>query len=246
MTYRDHKTNKLSRRTVLLGATAGTMSLAAPMVLRAQEDASHVGALFDLTGNLNLYGIQNMNGARYAISEINKRGGFLGKPVRLHEYDTQSKVELYSRYAREIASEDSITAVVGGTTGASREAARPILTRAGKLLFFPMIDEGGECDKYCFMQGTDCVQQQGPLIEWAIKERGPKVYIVAADYIYGHVAAAWGKNSISELGGELAGAEFIPLSVSDFSSTIRRIQDQSPDVILSNRDCQLVCSAAFG
>jgi urea transport system substrate-binding protein len=224
----------IDRRAVLKLGVAGAAAIAAPSLLRADSGELHVASLFDLTGNLNIYGIQEMNVSRYAIGEINKAGGVLGKKVVLHEYDTQSKIELYSRYAQEIGANDSISAVVGCFTGASREAARPVLSRNKKLLFFPTIDEGGECDKYCFMQGTDCVQQEGPLIAWAIKNKGKKIYVIAADYIYGHVATAWTKALTKKEGGEVVGSEFIPLDVSDFNSTIRRIQAAKPDVIMSN------------
>jgi urea transport system substrate-binding protein len=123
----------LDRRSALKLGLAGAATLAAPTVLRAETGELHVASLFDLTGNLNIYGIQEMNVSRYAIAEINKAGGVLGKKVVLHEYDTQSKIELYSRYAQEVG-------------------ARPVLSRNKKLLFFPTIDEGGECDKYCFMR----------------------------------------------------------------------------------------------
>ena len=228
------RANPVSRRTALKIGAVGAASFAFPAIVRAEAPELHVASLFDLTGNLNIYGIQEMNVSRYTIEAINQAGGVLGKKVVLHEYDTQSKIELYSRYAQEVGASDNITAVVGGFTGASREAARPVLSRNGKLLFFPTIDEGGECDKYCFMQGTDCVQQEGPLIAWAIKEGGKKIYVIAADYIYGHVATAWTKDLTTAQGGSVVGAEFIPLEVSDFAATIRRIQDAKPDVIMSN------------
>lgn len=227
-------TSPARRRDVLKLGVWGASALAAPAFVRAQEPALHVASLFDLTGNLNIYGIQEMNVSRYAIEAINAGGGVLGKKLVLHEYDTQSKIELYSRYAQEVGASKEISAVVGGFTGASREAARPVLSRNKKLLFFPTIDEGGECDKYCFMQGTDCVQQEGPLLDWAIKKAGKRIYVVAADYIYGHVANAWTKALAAQKGGVMVGTEFIPLDVSDFSATIRRIQAAKPDVIMSN------------
>jgi urea transport system substrate-binding protein len=224
----------VNRRDALKLGLLGASAIAMPAIVHAEEPALHVASLFDLTGNLNIYGIQEMNVSRYAIDSINASGGVLGKKLVLHEYDTQSKIELYSRYAQEVGANDQITAVVGCFTGASREAARPVLSRNKKLLFFPTIDEGGECDKYCFMQGTDCVQQEGPLLDWAIKNGGKKIYVVAADYIYGHVANAWTKDLTEKKGGEMVGTEFIPLDVSDFGATIRRIQAAKPDVIMSN------------
>jgi len=226
----------LNRRAVLKGAMAsGAALLSAPAVLRAAaQDEIQVASMFDLTGNLNIYGVQQMNVSKYAIEAINEAGGVLGKKLVLNAYDTQSKIELYSRYAQEIGTNEQVAAVVACFTGASREAARPVLSRFKKLLFFPTIDEGGECDRFCFMQGTDCVQQEGPLIEWAAKNAGDTLYVVAADYVYGHVATAWTKALAEKAGVKISGIEFIPLEVSDFSSTIRKIQSAKPAAIMSN------------
>lgn len=225
---------QISRRGALKAAVAGAASLAMPSILRAQEPTIQVASLFDLTGNLNIYGVQQMNVSKYAISAINEQGGVLGKKLVLNAFDTQSKIELYSRYAQEIGTNAKIVAVVGCFTGASREAARPILSRFKKLLFFPTIDEGGECDRYTFMQGTDCVQQEGPLVEWVAKNAGKTLYVVAADYVYGHVATAWTKSLAEKAGVSVSGVEFVPLEVSDFSSTIRKIQSAKPAAIMSN------------
>lgn len=228
---------RASRRDVLKGAAVATGAalFSTPAILRAAaQDEIHVASMFDLTGNLNIYGVQQMNVSKYAIEAINEKGGVLGKKLVLHAYDTQSKIELYSRYAQEIGTNESIAAVVACFTGASREAARPVLSRFKKLLFFPTIDEGGECDRFTFMQGTDCVQQEGPLIEWAAKNAGNTLYVVAADYVYGHVATAWTKALAEKAGISISGIEFIPLEVSDFSSTIRKIQSAKPAAIMSN------------
>lgn len=229
----------LCRRSFLKGSVLalGSAVLGAPAIMRtarAGNDPIHVASMFDLTGNLNIYGVQEMNVSKYAIAAINEGGGVLGRELVLHDYDTQSKIELYSRYAQEIGVNEDIAAVVACFTGASREAARPVLSRFGKLLFFPTIDEGGECDRYTFMQGTDCLQQEGPLIEWAVKNVGKTMYVVAADYVYGHVATSWTKWLSEKFGMGIVGIEFIPLEVSDFSSTIRKIQSAGPAVIMSN------------
>lgn len=193
-----------------------------------------VASMFDLTGNLNIYGVPQLAASKLAIEAINADGGVLGRQLELVSYNTKSQIDLYSRYAQEIGQSDEIPMVVGCFTGASREAARPVLSRYNKLLFFPTIDEGGECDKFTFMQGTDVLQQEGPLIDWAIKNSGTRFYVAAADYIYGHVATEWTKKLLKAKGAELAGVEFVPLEVSDFASTLQRIQDARPDVIMSN------------
>lgn len=229
----------ISRRDILKLSLVGAGAALSGQVLSARAATAaggeiHVASMFDLTGNLNIYGVQAMNVSKYAIDSINRSGGVLGKKLVLHAYDTQSKIELYSRYAQEIGADNRIAAVVGCFTGASREAARPVLSRYGKILFFPTIDEGGECDKLTFMQGSDCLQQEAPLIEWAAKNVGKTFYIVAADYVYGHVATAWTQSLVSKRGGTIKGIEYVPLDVSDFGSTIRKIQTAGPAVIMSN------------
>ena len=227
-----------TRRTFLAGAAgiAGAAMLSAPAFVRAAGAAGpiHVASMFDVTGGLSIYGLPEMNVSRLAVQTINASGGVLGRQLVLHEYDTQSKIELYSRYAQEIGANDEICAVVGCITGASREAARPILSKNNKLLFFPSVDEGGECDKFTFMQGTDCLQMESPLVNWAVKNAGKTFYVVAADYIYGHVATAWTKSLVEEAKGSVVGVEFIPLDVSDFGATILKIQAAKPAVIMSN------------
>ena len=225
------------RRSFLQASTAiaGSAFIArATRALSADAKPIHVASMFDVTGGLSIYGLPEMNVSRMTIDHINKSGGVLGRPLQLHEYDTQSKIELYSRYAQEIGANDDIAVIVGCITGASREAARPVLSKNGKLLFFPSVDEGGECDKYTFMQGADCLQMETPLVDWAIKNAGKTFYVVAADYVYGHVATAWTKSLVEKAGGSVVGVEFVPLDVSDFGATIRKIQTAKPAVIMAN------------
>ncbi|HVY06837.1 MAG TPA: transporter substrate-binding protein [Burkholderiales bacterium] len=216
-------------------AVAGTAVLGAPYIGRAANSGTiHVASMFDVTGGLSIYGEPEMNVSRMAVDHINQNGGVLGRKLELHAYDTQSKIELYSRYAQEIGANDDIAVVIGCITGASREAARPILSKNSKLLFFPSVDEGGECDKFTFMQGSDCLQMESPLVNWAVKNAGKTFYVAAADYVYGHVATAWTKSLVEKAGGSIVGTEFIPLDVSDFGATIRKIQTAKPAVIMSN------------
>ncbi len=225
------------RREFLKASTAlvgGALLSRAGAGFAAASGPIHVASMFDVTGGLSIYGEPEMNVSRMAIEHINNSGGVLGRKLELHEYDTQSKIELYSRYAQEIGANDEIAIVIGCITGASREAARPILSKNNKLLFFPSVDEGGECDKLTFMQGSDCLQMESPLVTWAVKNAGKTFYVVAADYIYGHVATAWTRSLVEKAGGSIVGTEFIPLDVSDFGATIRKIQTAKPAVIMSN------------
>ncbi len=71
------------------------------------------------------------------------------------------------------------------------------------------------------------------LIKSMIKKYGPNIYTIAADYNFGQITAQWVKKTAEENGGKIIGEEFIPLSVSQFSSTISKIQQAKPDVLVT-------------
>ena len=71
------------------------------------------------------------------------------------------------------------------------------------------------------------------LIDWAIKEYGPKIYIMAPDYNFGTISAHWVEHYADKFGGEVLGADFLPLTVTDYSPTIQKIQAAKPDFVVS-------------
>ena len=62
---------------------------------------------------------------------------------------------------------------------------------------------------------------------------GKKVYIVAADYNYGHITADRVEKFVRDNGGENVATEFFPLDVTNFGPTIKRIQAAKPDLVMS-------------
>jgi len=169
-----------------------------------------------------------------AIDDINAKGGVLGKRLKLIEYDTQSTNDLYVQYATELVVKHKVAVIMGGITSASREAIRPtVIDRHRVLYFYNEQYEGGVADKYVFCTGIVPEQQLETLVPWAIKQFGPKVYTIAADYNYGWISASWVKQYCKEYGGQVVGEEFIPLEISEFSTTLGKIQAAGASFIVS-------------
>ena len=196
-------------------------------------DPVKIGSLHDLTGGLNIYGIQQAQGLKLAVADINGKGGVLGRPIEVVEYDTQSELSKYTQYANTLLLKDKVVAVFGGLTSSSREAVRPIMHRAAIPYFYNALYEGGVCDRYNFIGGATASQQLGVLLEWAAKNYGKKFYIMAPDYNFGTISASWIHKYAKEMGGTVVGEDFLPLSASDFSSTLRKIQELQPDVVVA-------------
>lgn len=212
---------------------AAALSLAAPLVARAAADPIKVGGLHDLSGALDSIGIPMNKVFQMAIKEINDAGGLLGRPVEAVVYDPQSNMSLYSQYATQMAVKDRVAVVMGGITSASRETIRPIFHRFKTLYFYNTQYEGGVCDRNEITLGTTPAQTVRRVIPYAMNLFGKKVYVIAADYNYGHITSAWVKRYVEENGGEVIETEFFPLDVSQFGSTISKIQAAKPDFLLS-------------
>jgi urea transport system substrate-binding protein len=193
-----------------------------------------VGSLLDATGPINIYGLPMIDAARMAIDDINEKGGVLGRPLKLIEYDTQSTNDMYVQYATELAVKHKAAVIMGGITSASREAIRPtVIDRFKVLYFYNEQYEGGVADKLTFCTGVVPEQQLGTLVPWMVKKYGPKIYTVAADYNYGWISAGWVKTYAKKFGAEVVGQEFIPLEISEFSTTLAKIQAAKPNWICS-------------
>jgi len=224
---------KLNRRGFLLASGATAATLAAPSILRAAGDTIKVGGLHDLSGPLDASGIPMNQVLKLAIDEINATGGLLGKQVEAVIYDPQSNMSLYSQYATQMALKDRVAVVHGGITSASRETIRPIFHRYKTLYFYNTLYEGGVCDRNEITLGSTPAQTVEQLIPHAMNLWGKKVYTIAADYNYGHITAAWVKRYVEANGGEVLETEFFPLDVTQFGSTISKIQAAKPDLVLS-------------
>jgi len=66
-----------------------------------------------------------------------------------------------------------------------------------------------------------------------MKKWGKKVYVIAADYNYGQITSQWGEEYVTENGGEVSSIDFFPLDVTNFGSTISKIQAAKPDFVWS-------------
>lgn len=232
----------LSRRDFLAtgGSALGLGTLGAGIPLErafAQGTPIKLGSILDNSGNLDAYGKPMVMATQLAVEEINAAGGLLGRKVEVVQYDSQSDIALYTKYAQQLVRDDKVDVVHGGITSASREAIRQVFRRADTLYFYNVLYEGGVCDRNCFVTGTTPAQVMEPIVEIATKQWGKKVYVLAADYNYGQITAKWLAHYVKQRGGSVLQTDFFPLDVADFGSTIAKIQEAKPS---------FVCAALVG
>jgi branched-chain amino acid transport system substrate-binding protein len=192
-----------------------------------------IAAVFDLTGGLNIYGIQQNNALKLAVEDINAKGGVLGAPVDVVSYDAQSEQSKYIQYSNTAILKDRVQALFAGLTSSSREAIRPIARKANIPYFYSALYEGGACDKQTFVTGSSASQQLSVLIDWAVKKYGRKIYVMAPDYNFGTISAHWIKEYAKKAGAQVVGVDFLALTVTDYAPTIQKIQAAKPDFVVA-------------
>lgn len=212
-----------------------TLGLTTALALTATfaHAETKIGAIFDLTGGLNIYGIQQNNALNLAVESINAAGGVNGDPVTVVGYDAQSELSKYTQFAQTSVLRDGISAMFAGLTSSSREAIRPIFRKANIPYFYSSLYEGGACDKQTFVTGSSASQQLNVLIKWAAENYGKKIYIMAPDYNFGTISGHWIHEYAKQNGAEIVGEDYLALSVTDYAPTIQKIQSAKPDVVVA-------------
>jgi urea transport system substrate-binding protein len=199
----------------------------------AQSGPIKLGSVLDNSGNLDGYGKAMVMATALAADEINAAGGLLGRKIQVVQYDSQSDIALYTKYAQQLARDDKVDVVHAGITSASREAIRQTFKRSNTLYFYNVLYEGGVCDRNVVCTGTTPAQAVEPIVEVALKQWGKTAYILAADYNYGQITAKWLAHYIAQGKGSVLKTDFFPLDVADFGSTIAKIQQEKPAFVVA-------------
>lgn len=223
----------ISRRHFVQGSSALIAATMVPQVVLAANGTIKLGSVLDTSGGFAAYGKPMDMAMRLAVKQINAAGGLLGKQVEVIAYDTQSDISLYSQYGQQLTRVDQVDVVHGGILSASREAIRQTMHKTKTPYFYNVLYEGGVCDRNIFINGVTPSQQAEVLVPYAMGKSGKKVYVLAADYNYGHITARWIEKFVKENGGEVVGLDFFPLDVADFGSTIAKIQTVGPDLVIA-------------
>ncbi len=112
-----------TRRTALAGAA---MLAAAPRLARAQGAPIPIGSLLPLSGAGGPYGPVIRSAQQFAVDEVNKAGGVLGRLLVLVGEDDQTSPEAGVRAARKMIDVDKVVCMLGTWASAVASAVAPL------------------------------------------------------------------------------------------------------------------------
>ena len=238
----------IGRRSVLL---AGAAALAAPPLIRARgEEPVKIGFIDPLTGVYAAFARDEVNGAKYAVDEINKSGGILGRQVQLLVEDSANDTGTGVEKALKLINRDHVNMLCGDVNSGIAYAISQVTAEHKVFHIVP----GGHTDpitgtnckwnvfRVCNTTSMDANAVSGDLL----KRFGKRWYFITPDYAYGHTLQEAFVKILKKAGGEYRG-DMLPLDSTDFSASLIKAKAYKPNVLLNNMGglAQIDCMKQF-
>ncbi|HEY4142514.1 MAG TPA: amino acid ABC transporter substrate-binding protein [Pseudolabrys sp.] len=231
----------LKKGMLALAVLAGVMTAAA-VAQDKQQDKQPIKIGFGMsqTGPLGPNGKSALLAMEIWVEEINAKGGLLGRPVALVNYDDQSNPSTVPGIYTKLLDVDKVDVIVGGYGTNMIAPAMPIAMQRKKAFialyglgvnddfkydrYFAMIPSGPE-PKTSFTKGffdTAMVQNPKPVT----------VAIVAADAEFSKNASDGARENAKKHGLKIVYDKSYPPSTTDFAPIVRAIQATNADLVV--------------
>ena len=168
-----------------------------------------------------------------AIKEIKAKSGKRGRKLQPVIEDGASDPTTFAEKAKKLLQKDKVATIFGGWTSASRKAMLPIVEQNNGLLWYPVQYEGMESSPNIFYMGSAPNQQIVPAVDWLLKNKGKKMFLVGSDYVFPRTANKIIKAQLKAEGGQVVGEEYTPMGYTDYSTIINKIKASKPDEIFN-------------
>jgi len=232
--------HRFSRRSINTGLGAALISPALGMPAYAAGESIKIGFSMALTGPLAPNGKQALLGAQIWAEEVNAKGGLLGRPVQLVNYDDQSNPANVPSIYTKLLDVDKCDLVVGPYATNMVAPAIPVVMQKGKTfigLFALAANSEFHYPKYFSMLPSGPTPKESFSegffeIAAAQKPKPETVALAAEDAEFSRNAADGARNNIKKYGFKTVYDKTYPPSTTDFSPIIRAIQATNPDLVV--------------
>ena len=218
------------------GALAVTVGLG---VAVAQAQEIKIGCGMALTGGLAANGKAALISMEIWADDVNKKGGLLGRQVKLICYDDQTNPATIPGIYTKLLEVDKVDLVVSGYGTNLIAPAMPIVMQRGLMLmtlFGLDVNAKFKYDRYFQIMPAG----PSPAFDWsrgffdAAMSLSPKpttVALVGADAEYPWAALAGAREHAKKLGLKVVYDKTYPPNTVDYSPIVRAIQATNPDLV---------------
>jgi len=228
----------VSRRALLQsGAAIAALQFSTPFIIKARgETPIRIGMVDPLTGVYAAIAQSEVVGAKYALEEINKKGGILGRPVELLVEDSANDVGTGVQKTRKLIERDQVSFIIGDVNSGIAIAMAQV-TSEKKVLHIvsgghtdPIT--GSSCSWNVFRVCNSTTMDASAIATTLIEKFGKKWYFLTPDYAYGHSVQAGFEKILKAAGGTSAGS-LVPLGTPDYSSYLIQAKAYNPQVLIN-------------
>jgi branched-chain amino acid transport system substrate-binding protein len=196
--------------------------------------AARVGLFIPLTGSQASFGMDALNGAKLAVSEINEQGGVLDHPVSLVVKDTESRTEQVAAVVGELIGTDKVVALIGEITTDRTLAAAPLAQERGIPLITPSATNeritavGNYVFRVCYTDGF----QAAMMTKFARSLDVDKVAMLFdGDNPYGTSLSNAFRVDFVKQGGSIVAEQTYRAGDVDYATQLNAIKLKNPDVV---------------
>ena len=226
------------RRTILkAGLAIGAMQVASPFVVKSLADEPiKIGMIDPFTGVYAGVAQNELIGAKFAVEQVNAKGGVLGRQIELLVEDSANDVGTGVQKARKLIERDGVQFLIGDVNSGIALAIAQV-SHEKKVLH---VVSGGHTDG---ITGKDChwnvyrvcnttKMEANSVAELLFNKYGKKWHFITPDYAFGHTLQEAAEADLKKYGGAITGNELTPLGTTDFSAYLIKARAANPDVLL--------------
>ncbi|MCK9275853.1 MAG: ABC transporter substrate-binding protein [Syntrophales bacterium] len=226
-----------------MGFVVGFFIVAASVCSAQAQEPIKIGFVYTFTGSMAFVNQNIMDGHNFAIDEINKAGGLLGREIVILKRDDAGKGDLATRYARELITREGVDLIIGGYGTIQANA----LAAVAEEFKTPTFIFGGHATSltteywspYHFRYAIQTTAEGKGLAKITAEEylqgvKDPKIYYMSWDYEFGRDVARNFLPEIKKLVPNIKISEGWPrVGEMDYSPFISQILAYQPHVLIN-------------
>jgi branched-chain amino acid transport system substrate-binding protein len=220
-------------------STTTTSTLLTTSTGTATGTPYNIGIMEDETGGVATFANESIHMAQIAVNEINAAGGVNNHPLMLY---SASEVPSASAAANTLVLNDHVQALIGITYAGDAVSLFPflsqhqivtIMTTASNNNLLQNLSSNTAAYQYFFrITPTDTAYSQGVMNFSSSVIKPASIYFVAEDLDFAHELFTNISNIAGTDGITVAGSTFVPLSQTDFATTVSSVVAAKPALVI--------------
>lgn len=191
-----------------------------------------------LTGDNAEYGMLFKNAVELAVTQQNEKGGVLGRPIEIVEFDDKNSSEEAGSVAEKIADDEDIVAVFGHFSSGVAMTAAQIYQEAGVVLLSASAShvDYSSIGDYIFRNNPTQETEASNILQIALRSGAKKIGVLKmktdwGENVHKNFMIAWDQIKDKTDAEMVAVEEFVD-GTTDFSSNITKFEEAGCDCIV--------------